>query len=378
MTAFAPQAPHGPPAASTSRFIATFAIILLSIAGLLAADTVLARVDRRESQAHAASLYREGAALLARGDVRGAIDRLTAAVESERDNVTYQLALAQAMLAGGRPQDAETTLLEVLKTAEIDGAANMAMARVLTRQARYEEAKAYYHRAIYGRWGADSVPARATARFELIDLLARRQDNEALVAELLPFQVTPPADVALRRRIGRLFTQAGSPARGAAMFRDILRDHPRDADAYAGLGQADLALGNLHAAHAEFGTAARFAPGDAVAKAGLMAVDSAISLNPVEVGLSIAEREARAGRLLAMTVSALSKCSRWPPAEVVEARDSAVRLSAPVPGRRMSLARVDSMTGLAVDLWKSRPSTCATSVAPGQGPLQAVLVRIAR
>src|ERR1041385_7171871 len=101
------------------------------------------------------------------------------------------------------------SLRDLLTRAESDGAVNDALARVLEREGRDEDAKAYFHRAIYGRWSTDTVANRQRVRFELIELLARRHDDRELVAELLPFQDAPADSVALRRRGAR-------PGRAAA------------------------------------------------------------------------------------------------------------------------------------------------------------------
>ena len=56
------------------------------------------------------------------------------------------------------------------------------------RTGRVREAKAFYHRAIYGQWSADSTSMRTRARLELVALLARRHESRELLAELLPLE----------------------------------------------------------------------------------------------------------------------------------------------------------------------------------------------
>jgi tetratricopeptide (TPR) repeat protein len=173
-----------PPTARTAEFVATLGVVLLTIVVFLFIDTALARVDQRESRAHAASLYREGQDLLARGDAREASDRFASAVAAQRGEPLYQLALGQALLAEGRVDDAHQTINAVLERAQSDGAANLAMAHVLVAEGQGDEATSYFHRAIYGRWGADSIERRRDARLELIDLLTRRHETNELQAEL--------------------------------------------------------------------------------------------------------------------------------------------------------------------------------------------------
>lgn len=245
------------PTANAGGFVATFAVMAAAIAGLLVFDLFLARIERREATAHAANEYADGVSLLARHKISEAADRFSAAVSIDRSNTTYALGLAEAELEGGQTADAESTLHDLLERAGNDGAVNLVMARTLLRSGRSEEAKAYYHRAIYGRWGPDSTARRREARFELIDLLAQRGSRPELLAELLPLEDTPPDSVALRERVANLFISAGSPGRAATSFRQLLRQDPRNAEAYAGVGDAEMALGNFRAARADFTEALR-------------------------------------------------------------------------------------------------------------------------
>ena len=57
-----------------------------------------------------------------------------------------------------------------------------------------------------------------------------------LLAELLPLQEEAAKDKAMQKRVAHLFLVADSPSRGAEALRDLVRQHPTDADAYAGLG----------------------------------------------------------------------------------------------------------------------------------------------
>ena len=160
------MSPAPMPTASPAAFLGTFAVMAVAIVALLSFDLFLARIDRRESTAHAANLYAEGVSFLAQHRPADAEDRFTAAVSIDRANTSYALALAEAKLEAGRTSEAEATLRALLERAENDGAVNLVMARTLFRLGRVEEAKAYYHRAIFGRWGADSVLRRHDARLD--------------------------------------------------------------------------------------------------------------------------------------------------------------------------------------------------------------------
>lgn len=147
--------------ASPATFVVTVIGVVVAIGFMLLVDLFLARVDRRESDAHAAEEYSAGRVLLASGHPSDAAVRFGVAVAIDRRNVSYALALAEAMLEEGRAADAEATLRDLLDRAENDGAVNLTMAHVMSREHKTTEAKAYFHRAIFGHWGEDSRAPRA-------------------------------------------------------------------------------------------------------------------------------------------------------------------------------------------------------------------------
>lgn len=367
-------------AANASIFVATLIGIVVLIGLLLSLDLFLARVDRRESNAHAASEYAVGVALLRDGRASDAADHFGTSVAIDRSNINYTLALGEAMLQDGRTADAEATLRTLLDRAGNDGAINLAMAHVMIREGHTEEAKAYFHRAIFGRWGADSVERRSQARFELIDLLARRGAARELLAELLPFEEVSPDSVALRRRLGNLFILAGSPARAANMFREVLRRDPNDADAYAGLGEAAFALGNFRTARADFAEAARVRPGDARIGARLALADTVLMLDPTARGVGSTDRLTRSRALLLRAQAVVTGCGgpSSPSADSARAllAPSLRRGTASVPRRRDPEAAAEAMMSVAIDLWASRPASCA--LAARDDALRLVLNRIAQ
>lgn len=345
------------PTASAATFLATFAVMFAAIAALLLLDLFLARIDHRESVQHAANLYADGRSLLAEHQPAVAEERFASAVSIDHSNVSYALALAQAKLDQGKTSEAEGTLRELVERAENDGAVNLVMARTLLHSGRTQEAKAYYHRAIFGRWGADSIARRREARFELIDLLAERGPQPELLAELLPLEDTSPDSIALRHRLANLFLVAGSPGRALNVFREVLRDDPRNADAYRGVGDADLALGNFRKARADFAEALRLRPGDTLTQSRLGITDSIMALDPTVRGIGSAERFSRSRLVLERTLAAAIQCG-----QATTPLSGAARrlLGATVASGRRDVA-IDSMVEVATALWSARPSTCATT-----------------
>jgi tetratricopeptide (TPR) repeat protein len=295
-------------APSRQNFLVTFALIFVAIAGLFAADTFLAGVQQRAGRAEAAARYREGEAYMARGDAAHAIDRLKAATAIDRLNSRYALALGDALLRAGKGKAAAAVLNPVLERDPDDGAAGLAMARVLRSLGRPEEAISFYHRAIFGHWAGGQAAERTAVRLELVDFLAERGARQELLAELLPLESESPEDSALQRRRAHLFVAAGSPARAVPIFRDMLRRDGSDADALAGMGDAEAAQGNYRSAEVHLAAAARLRPGDAAIEAELAQVSRIRGLDPTQRGIADADRRRRSATLLGYALVAADRC----------------------------------------------------------------------
>src|SRR5207244_9107745 len=110
----------------------------------------------------AAEEYRVGVNLIEHKRLPDAIEHLRTAATLDRDKPVYTVALAQAVLAQGRTNDAEQMLIPLLGRDATDGGANLAMARGLTKQGRIEEAKAYDDGALYGAGGGDAAGSGAS------------------------------------------------------------------------------------------------------------------------------------------------------------------------------------------------------------------------
>jgi tetratricopeptide (TPR) repeat protein len=352
------QEPAPQPTATPSEFVFTLALTLVAILLLVIADTALARVDRRATRLTAADEYRVGENLIRHNRLHDAIEHLRTAATLDRERPVYTVALAQAVLAEGRALDAEQMLIPLLERDARDGGANLAMARVLAKQNRVDEAKSYYHRAIYGVWPGDAARSRAIARFELIDLLAQTGAKEDLLAELLPIQDESPDDTVLRKRVANYFVLAGAPARGSDIYRDLLRKNSRDADAYVGLGRAALVLGNYPVARNDFLAAQRIAPDDSAIAKTIRLADSVIAIDPTQRGLGLDEQVRRSRQLVQMTIKSAHKCLDVEAPSVGAALDSVARSLVAPAGIVSRSQAIDENISIAGALWRMREGKC--------------------
>ncbi|HWE00205.1 MAG TPA: tetratricopeptide repeat protein [Bryobacteraceae bacterium] len=360
-----------------TKFLTTFVAAFIAIAGLFAIDTFLARVDEAESHAEATRLFAQGRRLMAEGKNNEAAERLKEAIAIERENSQYELVLAQAWLAAGKPAQAQAVLADLLEGDSTDAQSNLLMARVLVREGKIADAVSYYHRAIYGHWNQNAPANRLSARFELIDLLAQRGTREELLAELLPVEEEDPEDTETRMRLGKLFLEAGSTMRAAAIFRSLLHDHPGQADALAGLGEAEFASGDYRGARNDFAGALRINPADREASARLEVCEQMLALDPARRGLNAEQRFERSRTILQLVVNEASGCvASHPSTEVQDLLEKARSALS----RRITASRRDdvfeSNIDLAEQLWQAAGKTCGK--APGDEPLALILMRLAQ
>ena len=354
------------PAASISEFIATFAVILAAVVGLVLFDTALARIDSRERKVSAAREFAAGEQLVAEGKNDQAIEHLRSASTLDGENTRYATALADAVLADGRPNDAELLLVPLLERNATDGAANLTMARVFVKEGKIAEAKSYYHRAIYGLWPRGAEDNRTAARFELIDVLASTDARQELLAELLPIQDDSTNSLAQRKRIAHLFVVAGSPSRAVTIFRDVLRHDAKDADAYIGLAEAALSLGDFATAKADLVAAQKLSPQDSSSiQARISVTDSVIALDPTQRGLSLGEQYRRSRYLVQLTLASVRKCLGTQAPDVAAALNSAGASLVASAAAASQSQSIDQTLLLAEQLWALRRGRCAAERPDG-------------
>jgi tetratricopeptide (TPR) repeat protein len=359
------------PAGSPQRFVATFALIAAAIGVLFVADMFLVQLQRSADRAQAEGRYRDGVALMDRGDPPGAMESFRDALAVQRDDRRYQLALADAALAAGRPTESAAAVAPTLEHDATDAAANLAMARALLAEGKVTEAVAYYHRAIYGHWPPQSGSRRLAVRMELVEVLARRGAREDLLSELLLVQNDAPADSAVRRHLAHLFVLAGSPARATTLFREMLQRQPDDADALGGLGQAEFSGGDYRGAEADLLRASRLAPADTALAHQLDRVREVRQLDPLVRGLGAHERERRSRRVLTMVADAAAGCPALTSAAPVRAVIDSVRSELQRESDARLLDRADQ-------IWAVMPGSCRRGPGNAESSLDLVMDKLAQ
>ncbi|HEY6347595.1 MAG TPA: tetratricopeptide repeat protein [Bryobacteraceae bacterium] len=372
---------------SKSSFARTFSLTLAAIAVVASADVFLAKAERAANQQEAARFFANGQKLLRKGENAQAVEQFRSALSLDRDNPDDQLALGQALFAAGRLNDARAALETLLEENSFSGPGNLAMARVLVKQDAVNQATFYYHRAIYGEWKENAGSNPVSVRLELAGLLSRQISKaedlkaqnlrESLLAELLPLEDEAPGDPATRKQLGWWFLAAGSPNRAATVFRMVLHELPGDAEAYAGMGQAEFAEGNYGVARADFQMAVRLRPGDWDSENRLKECERVLELNPRQVGLSAEQETARSRKLLEAVLDDLRQCigpSPAAPAQDLIAQDLIETAERNLKRPATSAANIE----IAERLWQMRKASCGAALTAAEEPLELVLAKLAQ
>ena len=314
-------------------------------------------------------------------------DRYEEAVEQYRHalSITHsseqRLTLAMALVKAGHLSEAEIYLRELLRENQASGPANLGLGRIFLENGETNQAISYFHRAIYGSWPKDPQANRVQARLELINGLGKAGAKQQAQAELLALVSEMPPDVAIRRKVGQLLLQFGLPRESATVFQEIVSKDKNNAEAFAGLGEAEIAQSDFAAARKAFGEAVRLAPGNDTFQERLHLAEQTLDLDPFLRGLNSSERYQRSERLLEAAVGAMDQCFAANSAPSAPADrtllDSARKVLLRHDRPRSYSDAADSIVSLATQIWGARLKLCGPT-AKTEEPLSRVMAQLAR
>jgi tetratricopeptide (TPR) repeat protein len=366
------------------------AILVIAIVGLAALDLFLEKTQQAELQSSAEHFYVDGSRLLKRGKAEQAVELLRRAHALVRRNGSYELELINSLMAAGKIDETEPLMNDVLQREPNDGRANLIAARLSVKNGKIADAEAYYHRAIYGEWADspgnadDSGQAarhRISARMELINFLVEKGKKQELLAELLPLQEAAGNDPAIEKKLGRLFLLASSPSRAADVYHALIQQDPKHAEAYAGLGEAELEQGRYREAKAAFITALSHKPNDASLRERMQLANTMTALDPTPRQLPSVEKYQRGLRILELSRASLEKCvathsnvSSNEADELLKAAQEALSRNAP---SHVTNELAEETLGLAEKMWQARIKMCGASTSAEQEPLRLIMDRLA-
>ncbi len=279
--------------------------VLAILSGLTSLITAGYHYEKRELSRRQ---FEVGRLLAQQGRHGEAISAYRAALALARHNAEYRLALARELIATARPAEAERHLLDLAGRDPVNGAVNLMLARLTLGRGRTEEATEYYRRAIYGIWPEGESANRVEARFELVTLLLNRGATRQAQAQLLQLGDEIADDPQLKKRAARMFLEAGDAEEARDLYRQVLRKQSLDAEAYAGLGACEAALGDYGSARNSLRTALRWNAHDAASRELLELVEDVLALDPSARRIPMAERLRRSRTLIERARGELSDC----------------------------------------------------------------------
>ena len=336
---------------------------------------------RSTRAARAEGYFTAGNELVQQGRNEEASEQFRDALSIAPQSAQYRLALGLALERSDHPAEALVYLDGLVRRDPDNGPANLGIARIRAAEHNISDAVTYYHKAIYGSWPAGADQNRMQARLELANFLLKNGQSTEAVAELLAALGPASQSPGQKRNIAQLLLDYGSPGQAARVFRELLRLNSRDAQAWAGLGAAQLAQDDFEGARDAFRNAVLWNPSDQNSQKKLEFCEMATALDPDAPRLRSAEQHARSVLLLKQELANADACRAavTAPAQsqpLTQLADSARKALGKHPSRAGLEDSTDNNLSLTLDLWKAGRTLCG-SKAEDQ-PLDQVLAKLSK
>ncbi|HEY1239200.1 MAG TPA: chloride channel protein [Bryobacteraceae bacterium] len=345
--------------------------VLAALAGLAVLAGFFNYFYRSERSTEAQSYQRTGTRLLGEHRYEEAVEQFRKAL-SISHNTDDRLRLGLALADAGHANEASSYLNQVLRERPQNGPANLGMAHVLAQQGHIDDAVMRYQRAAYGSWPEKPQENRVQARFELIEMLLKAGRRAEGRGELLALAAQAAQDTATRERVGGMLADSGLYKEAGDVYRGIVQHEPRNASAYAGLGEAEFHLGDYAAAEQAFRRAVSIDPSnkDAAQKADVS--KAILALDPTVVGLRPEERYRRGQTVLRKVFQEQAQCTQPSGSDAQAARTALSRKRRPPSYTDAA----DADIALAERIWAARGASCnATHTDEALSVLMTKLVR---
>jgi tetratricopeptide (TPR) repeat protein len=193
----------------------------------------------------------------ARGETAAKAHQPAIAIEDYHSALLYapgqrqiEIALASALGSAGKIQEATAYFNTLRETEPGNGEINLQLARLAARAHNQEQAKLYFHAAIYGNWEGDGYLQRRSARIELVTYLISVGSFEQARSELLVASGNAPSsDLEMQSKIAALLVEDHFPADALNLYQQLLAQHPGYLDALEGAAATAYTLGHYESAY---------------------------------------------------------------------------------------------------------------------------------
>lgn len=255
---------------------------------LFAAVTGLSSLYHRQQESLATRWSTRGSDDLKTKRYQAAVLDYRTALLYARDNYTYQLNLAEALMGEHRTDEAYAYLVILWDRQPENGLVNLELARIEAARGHTDSALRYYHDAIYAIWPRHQEGESRKARLELIGFLLGINDKTQADSELIALAANLGDQPSDHARAGRLFLQAQDYPRALEQFRMALERNRHDVAALAGAGNAAFEMGQYLVAERYLRRAV--AAGDKTSEAKLKMAELVLNMDPFRTQFKAAER----------------------------------------------------------------------------------------
>jgi len=265
-------------------------LLLVLAVVLFLAVTGLSRLYHAQQESLGNRWFTRGMADLKQRRFDRAVIEFRAALVYSRDNYSYQLNLAEALLGQKRTSEAYAYLITLWDQQPENGVVNLELARIAAQENETEQTLRYYHNAIYATWPDNEEAERRDTRLELIEYLLRIKAKAQAQSELIALTANLGDDPALQAQAGDLFVRAQDYEHALAAYRVSLKSDRHRATALAGAGLAAFELGRYPLAYKYLQAAVASNPGDIQSADRLKTTELVLQMDPFQRQISVAQR----------------------------------------------------------------------------------------
>jgi tetratricopeptide (TPR) repeat protein len=285
-------------------------LVLLSMVAVIffLSVTGLSRVYHAQRTSVGDRWFSRGVSDLNAKHYEAAVTDFRAALLYSRDEYSYELKLAEALIGLRHTGEAFAYLLNLWDREPDNGLVNLELARIVAQRGQIDQAVRYYHNAMYAAWPPGEESKRRTARLELIELLLQAKRQGDAQAELMALAANAGDGPSLQQTIGELFVRAGDYERALDAYRTILKTDDHSAAALAGAGNAAFQLARYSLAKQYLESAERINPNDTESAHRLETTEMVLSMDPFRPQISTADRNKNVVNAFAAAGQRLNTC----------------------------------------------------------------------
>jgi tetratricopeptide (TPR) repeat protein len=285
-------------------------LVLLSVVAVVFFLAVggLSRVYHSQQEALGNRWFTRGIADLKEQRFERAVSEFRTALIYSRDNYSYQLNLAQALIGLKQTNEAYSYLINLWEREPENGLVNLELARIAAQRRETEQALRYYHNAIYATWPGDQEIQRRDARLELINFLLSINDKTQAQSELIALAANLDGDPSQHAHAGDLFLGTQDYEHGLAEYRLSLKADRHNPVVLARAGWAAFELGRYPLAQRYLQAAVSADPSDAQSSARLKTTELVLQMDPFQRQVSAAERNRIVMEAFAAAGQRLKEC----------------------------------------------------------------------